>query len=69
MPDDKQPKQSFWNPRVDPSTIKPAETITFSRPRPYDYSGVAWDRKDFWYQKEPMTECYYLKKQDGKDKK
>ncbi|KAG2209034.1 hypothetical protein INT46_008435 [Mucor plumbeus] len=82
MPDDdKKPNPSFWNPRVDPTTIKPADNVTFSRPslilkstthklnRPFDFSACAWDRKDFWSQKEPMTEYYYRKEQDGKDKK
>jgi hypothetical protein len=33
------------------------------KPRPFDFSDVAWNRKnDFWNQKEPMTEIDYRKK-------
>ncbi|KAG2206266.1 hypothetical protein INT47_007279 [Mucor saturninus] len=63
MPDDKKVKPTFWNPRVDPDTIKFPKSESFDRPRVIDFSDVAWNRKnEFWTQKEPMTEIDYRKK-------
>ncbi|KAG2232374.1 hypothetical protein INT48_007389 [Thamnidium elegans] len=65
MPDDKKDtvKATFWNPRKDPDSIKQPDYLSFKRPRQFDFSDVAWDRKNsFWNQKEPMTEYKYEKK-------
>ncbi|RCI03249.1 hypothetical protein CU098_008713 [Rhizopus stolonifer] len=57
-----QGKATFWNPRADPDNKKPADKQTFDRPRLYDFSSPAWNRKyEIWYQKEPMVEYEYTK--------